>query len=232
MRYTILIAEDDVDIIEMLKLYIDPYEFQVICACDGQQAMECLRRNKIDLALVDLMMPKMNGYEFIRAVRKESNIPVIILSAKNEDTDKVKGLNIGADAYITKPFNPFEVIAYMKAMLRRFYRLGCGENSEMEYRILTLGELELESDRLIVRKNGTDISLTSSEYKILAKMMRTPGRIYTKTQLYKSINNDFYETDENTIMVHISNIRSKIEDNPAHPKYIKTIRGLGYKIEG
>ena len=232
MRYTILIAEDDVDIIEMLKLYIDPYEFQVICACDGQQAMECLRRNKIDLALVDLMMPKMNGYEFIRAVRKESNIPVIILSAKNEDTDKVKGLNIGADAYITKPFNPFEVIAYMKAMLRRFYRLGCGENSEMEYRILTLGELELESDRLIVRKNGTDISLTSSEYKILAKLMRTPGRIYTKTQLYKSINNDFYETDENTIMVHISNIRSKIEDNPAHPKYIKTIRGLGYKIEG
>lgn len=232
MRYTILIAEDDRDIIEMLKLYIDPYEFLVICAYDGQQALECLRRNKIDLALVDLMMPKMNGYEFIREMRKESNIPVIILSAKNEDTDKVKGLNIGADAYIAKPFNPFEVIAYMKAMLRRFYKLGCGENAEMECRILTLGELELESDRLIVRKNGTDISLTSSEYKILAKLMRTPGRIYTKTQLYKSINNDFYETDENTIMVHISNIRSKIEDNPAHPKYIKTIRGLGYKIEG
>ncbi len=231
MKYTLLIAEDNVDIVDTLMLYIGGNDFQVIHAADGQQALEELKDKKIDVVLVDVMMPKMDGYEFIREARKFSNIPIVILSAKNDDTDKVKGLNIGADAYLTKPFNPFEVVACLKAVLRRYYELGSAKFSENENHILTVGELELDVDSFILKKSGRAINLTSTEYKIIAKLMRNPGKVFTKNQLYDCINDGYTESDENTIMVHMSNIRSKIEDFPSNPEYIKTIRGLGYKIE-
>ena len=189
MRYTILIAEDDQDIVDMLALYMD-HEFEIIRASDGEAALKALHENRVDLALVDIMMPKMDGYEFIREARKEYNLPVIILSAKGEDTDKVFGLNIGADAYLTKPFNPFEVIAYIKASLRRFYQLGSETESVKEPKLLKVGDLTLNPETFVVRKNGTVITLTPSEFKILAKLMRAPGRVFTKAQLYECINGD------------------------------------------
>ncbi|MCI8513429.1 MAG: response regulator transcription factor [Lachnospiraceae bacterium] len=224
MRYTVLIADDEADIIDMLSLYMDSNDFWVLKANDGETALRLLRNNKVDIALVDIMMPKMNGYEFIRNARKEYNLPVIVLSAKSEDTDKVMGLNIGADAYITKPFNPFEVIAYLKAMLRRYYELGASETSHTFSEVLTVGELELDMESFTLRRNGQMVLLTSSEFKILSLLMRSPGRVYTKPQIYGCINRDYYESDDNTIMVHISNIRAKIEEDPSNPKYIKTIR--------
>ncbi len=230
MRYTVLIAEDDLDIVDMLVLYMNN-EFQIIRATNGEEALELLRENKVDIALVDIMMPKMNGYEFIQEARKENNLPIIILSAKNENTDKILGLNIGADAYLTKPFDPFEVIANLKALLRRFYEFGAQKESIKTQEILTTGELELDPETFMVRKNGRSILLTSSEFKILSKLMHSPGRVYTKAQLYECINGDYFESDDNTVMVHISNIRAKIEEDPSNPVYIKTIRGLGYKIE-
>lgn len=231
MRYSLLIAEDNADIIDMLMLYIDQNDFNVFSANDGEKALEILKNRQIDVALVDIMMPKMNGYAFIREARRWSNLPIVIMSAKSEDTDKVMGLNIGADAYLTKPFNPFEVVATLKAVLRRFYELGSGQIPKQEKSVLTLGELKLDCDRFLLNKNGQQIVLTSSEFKLLAKLMRAPGRVFTKTQLYACLGDGYCERDENTIMVHISNIRNKIEDKPSNPKYIKTIRGIGYKIE-
>lgn len=230
MPYTILIAEDDPDIIDMLELYMN-HEFNIIRAEDGEAALKKLDENKVDLALVDIMMPKIDGYEFIRRARSKYNLPVMILSAKSDATDRILGLNIGADAYVTKPFNPFEVIAYIKALLRRFYELGANKENVKESNPLTIGELSLDPENFILRKNGQPILLTSSEFKILSKLMHTPGRVYTKAQLYESINRDYFESDDNVVMVHISNIRSKIEDDPSNPVYIKTIRGLGYKFE-
>lgn len=231
MKYTVLIAEDDADIVDLLCLYFDSDTFQILAAPDGVAALEIFHQNKVDIALIDIMMPKMNGYELLSIIRKESNLPIILLSAKSEDTDKVLGLNIGADAYITKPFNPLEVVAYVRATLRRFYELGADVGTKLEVRALTVGELTLDLKTFILRKNGVVLSMTSSELKILSKLMRSPDRVFTKAQLYACINGDYYESDDNTMMVHISNIRAKIEDDPSNPKYIKTIRGLGYKIE-
>lgn len=230
MSYTILIAEDDPDIIDMLELYMNR-EFNIIRAKDGEAALKKLDENKVDLALVDIMMPKIDGYEFIRRARSKYNLPVMILSAKSDATDRILGLNIGADAYVTKPFNPFEVIAYIKALLRRFYELGANKENVKASKLLTEGELSLDPENFILKKNGQTILLTASEFKILSKLMHTPGRVYTKAQLYECINGDYIDSDDNVVMVHISNIRSKIEDDPSNPAYIKTIRGLGYKFE-
>ena len=190
MGQTILIAEDDMDIVELLSLYLSGEGYRILSAVDGQQALALMETQKVDLAILDIMMPGMNGYDLLREIRKHWNLPVLILSAKDLDTDKILGLNLGADAYITKPFHPLEVVAYVKAALRRYCQLG-GEGEGGE----------------------------------------APGRVYTKAQLYACIGGALYESDENTMMVHISNLRAKVEDDPSHPKYIKTVRGLGYKIE-
>ncbi|MGO5094560.1 response regulator transcription factor [Agathobaculum sp. LCP25S3_E8] len=230
MKYTILIAEDDLDIIELLTLYLSS-EFTVQSVMDGAEALERIRAGGISLALVDIMMPGLNGYELIQRVREFSNLPIIILSAKSMDTDKVLGLNIGADAYITKPFNAFEVVAYVKSALRRYYQLGADNVVAAAPRVLTVGELELDTDKFVLRKNGLTVPLTSTELKIIAEMMRCPGRVFTRAQLYECVGGTFYESDDSTMMVHISNLRAKIEHDPANPQYIKTVRGLGYKIE-
>lgn len=230
----ILIAEDDADIVELLSLYLTGEGYTVFSAENGLQALERIGSTKIDLAILDIMMPEMNGYDVLKRIRESHNFPVIMLSAKELDTDRILGLNLGADAYLTKPFNPLEVVAYVKSALRRYYDLRAsdpGDRSPGEEHALVVGELELDLLKFILRKKGRIVPLTPAEMKIVVKLMSAPGRVYTKAQLYACIGGEFYESDDNTMMVHISNIRSKIEDDPSNPRYIKTVRGLGYKIE-
>lgn len=227
MHNKVLIAEDDNDIVELLKLYLESNGYQVFHASDGLNALDIVKLNECDIALVDIMMPKLNGYELIKKIRETNNMPIIIISAKTLDSDKVLGLNLGADAYISKPFNPLEVIAYISALLRRYYEFNTSILSEN----ITIGSLTLEMDKYILRKNNDIIPLTSTELKIISKLMQNPGKVFTKAQLYECINGESFAKDDNTIMVHISNIRGKIEDNPTKPQYIKTVRGLGYKLE-
>lgn len=234
MKRTILIAEDDADISELLSLYLNGEGYKVLLAENGRQALELIAAVKIDLAILDIMMPEMNGYDVLKEIRADRNFPVLMLSAKDMDTDKILGLNLGADAYLTKPFNPLEVVAYVKASLRRYYELGgnvAPEEENMEKAFLSVGELQLDLHKFVLRKRGRIVPLTPAELKITAKLMHSPGRVYTKAQLYESIGGELYESDDNTMTVHIFNIRSKIEDDPSNPRYIKTIRGLGYKIE-
>lgn len=234
MSQQILIAEDDEDIVELLSLYLTGEGFTVFSAGNGLQALERVEVERIDVAILDIMLPVLNGYDLLRKIREKHNFPVIILSAKDLDTDRILGLNLGADAYLTKPFNPLEVVAYVKSALRRYYELGgnaAAEKSAVEKTTLTVGELELDLLKFILRRRGQIVPLTPAELKIVLKLMQSPGRVYTKAQLYARIGGELYESDDNTMMVHISNIRAKIEDDPSNPRYIKTVRGLGYKIE-
>lgn len=223
MPNTILIAEDDADIRAVLRLYLESEGFTVLEAPDGEAALRLVLEQSPDAAILDVMMPRMNGYELTRALRRTSDIPLLILSAKSQDNDKILGLNLGADDYIAKPFNPMEVVARLKAHLRR----AGGSKRET----LTVGALTLDTAAMQLYKDGRAIPLTPTEYKILAQLMRAPGRIFTKVQLYEGIAGEFFESNDNTMMVHISKLREKIEDDPRNPRYIITIRGLGYKIE-
>ncbi|HIS48141.1 MAG TPA: response regulator transcription factor [Candidatus Scybalocola faecigallinarum] len=230
MKYNLLIVEDDADITELLTLYLDNGDFSIFTASNGEEAMELARENNISIALVDIMMPKMNGYEFIKNVRKNTSFPIIIISAKTMDVDEVLGLNIGADAYIKKPFNPLVVVAQVNAVLRRAYELAPTPQTQ-DPKTLVVGDLTFDTEKFLLSKQGKILPLTLTELKIMAMLMKSPQRVFTKAQLYECINGDYYENDDNTMMVHISNIRSKIEDNPETPQYIKTVRGLGYKID-
>lgn len=226
----ILIAEDDLDIIELLSLYLTGEGYTVLPAENGRQALEIIQTQPVDLAILDLMMPQLSGYDVLKQIRAEYSIPVIILSAKDLDADKILGLNLGADAYLTKPFNPLEVVAYVKSALRRCYELA-GKKPAQEASVLRIGELELDLLKFELRKRGELVALTPTELKIIVQLMQSPGRVFTKAQLYTCIGGELYLSDENTMMVHISNLRAKIEDDPSNPRYIKTVRGLGYKIE-
>ena len=229
MNFNILLAEDDEDIVKLLKLYLENEGYVVLWAKDGVEASEIFDKEKVDLALVDIMMPRMNGYELTTYIRKKSNIPIIILSAAQLDSDKILGLNLGADDYMVKPFNPLELIARINANLRRFYKLGNVKDADDGK--INIGELTLDTHMLTLEKKGVPINLTATEYKILVMLMKSPGRVFTKMQIYEEVNGDYYANDDNTMMVHISNLRDKIEDDPKNPRYIKTVRGLGYKIE-
>lgn len=229
MEFNVLLAEDDEDIVKLLRLYLENEGFDVVWAKDGVEACEIFDREKINIALVDIMMPRMNGYELTKYIRAKSNVPIIILSAAQLDSDKILGLNLGADDYMVKPFNPLELIARINAHLRRFYKLG--NMQEKTDSKLHNGELCLDTETLTLEKNGTPVNLTATEFKILALLMKSPGRVFTKMQIYEEVNGDYYSTDDNTMMVHISNLRDKIETDPKNPRYIKTVRGLGYKIE-
>lgn len=229
MSFTILLAEDDEDIVKLIRLYLENEGFKMLWAKDGVEAYDAFRANKVDLALLDIMMPRMNGYELTKKIRAESNIPIIILSAAQLDSDKILGLNLGADDYLVKPFNPLELIARVNANLRRFYKMGASDTANDGK--ITLGELTLDTHMLTLEKRGEPINLTATEYKILVMLMKSPGRVFTKMQIYEEVNGDYYFTDDNTMMVHISNLRDKIEDDAKNPRYIKTVRGLGYKIE-
>ncbi len=231
MNFRILLAEDDGDIVNLIKLYFENENYELFWAKDGEEALEIFNKEKIDLAVVDIMMPKMNGYELTKNIRQKSNIPILILSAAHLDSDKILGLNLGADDYMVKPFNPLELIARVNALLRRFYNMGGAAQQKKDEGKLVLGELVLDTHQLTLEKRGQPISLTAMEYKILILLMKSPGRVFTKMQIYEEVNGDYYSNDDNTMMVHISNLRDKIEDDPKNPQYIKTVRGLGYKIE-
>lgn len=229
MSYKILIAEDDTDIQEVLRLYLENAGFTVIAAENGMRAYELLSREMPDLAIFDIMMPELNGFELTKKVRVTSSIPIIILSAMNADSDKILGLDIGADDYITKPFNPLEVVARVQSNLRRKYKLDNGNDKSSE--LLCVGELVLDTKKFTLQKNDEDIQLTPTEFKILSTLMEKPGRVFTKAQIYERINGEYFENDDNTMMVHISKLREKLGDDSKNPKYLKTVRGLGYKIE-
>ena len=231
MKYKILVAEDDNDIVNILKLYLNNSGFEVVYVDNGVDALNKIKEEHIDLALLDLIMPIMNGYELTNNIREISNIPILIFSAKDEISDKILALNIGADDYLTKPFDPMEVIARINSNLRRCYELSGECKNQDENFKLQVGELHLNLDNFTLEKNGLPINITATEYKILAKLMKYPGRVYSKAQLYESINGEYCDSDDSTMMVHISNLRDKIEENPKNPKYIKTVRGIGYKFE-
>ena len=229
MRNKILIAEDDEDIIGLLKLYLEKDGYELILANDGEEAFDKVLQNDISLAILDIMMPKMNGYELTKKLREITQIPILILSAKNQDSEKILGLDLGADDYLTKPFNPLEVLARVRSLLRRSYEFKI-ENVEKN-NIITLGEITLDDNARIIRKNGEEIQFTATEYKILALLMKKPGRVFTKAQIYECINGEYYQSDDNSLMVHIYRIREKIEVDSKNPIYVKTVRGLGYKFE-
>ncbi len=227
--YRILVAEDDIDIVGILKLYLQNEGYEVLSASNGVDALKLISEEKIDLCLCDIMMPKMNGYELIQNIRKEYNMPIIIISAKRTDSDRIIGLDIGADDYIVKPFNPLELVARVRSALRRFYKLN-PSLSEKDSGILVCGNLKVDQNTLTCYKNDKELLVTPTELKILTLLMRNPGRVYTKVQIYEHLNGEIFISDENTLMVHMSNLRNKIEDDPKKPKYIITVRGLGYKM--
>ena len=232
MSYKILIAEDDVDIQEVLRLYLENAGFNVVNAYNGKDAYELLTAEKPDLAIFDIMMPEMNGYELTKRVRTHSSVPIIILSAMNADSDKILGLDIGADDYVTKPFNPLEVVARVQSNLRRKYTLDSGKMPDESGAMLVVGDLKLDTKKFILYDHDKEVFLTPTEFKILSMFMERPGMVFTKSQIYERINGEFYENDDNTMMVHISKLREKLGDDSKNPRYIKTVRGLGYKIDG
>ncbi|MBQ9928299.1 MAG: response regulator transcription factor [Lachnospiraceae bacterium] len=232
MKYKVLAVEDDKDIAEVIRLYLENEGYEVILAQDGLAGYELAKSDEINLAIVDIMLPKMNGYDLVKKIREMSNIPILILSARNLDSDKILGLDLGADDYLTKPFNPLELVARIKSNIRRYYSLGSKqEEAEPAGRTWQVGELILDEDSVTLTKAGQNVVITPTEYKMLSLFMKSPGKVFTKQQIYQEVNGECYVNDDNTLMVHISNLRDKIEDNPRAPKYIKNIRGIGYKIE-
>ncbi len=223
MAQKILIAEDDADIRALLRLYLESEGYEVIAADNGAAALAEARERLPDLAILDVMMPQMDGYALTRALRELSDLPILILSAKSQANEKILGLNLGADDYIAKPFNPLEIVARVKALLRR--------SSWTAPDVLTVGDLALDTAACTLTRGDKTIPLTPTEYRILAVLMRAPGRIYTKVQLYEAVNGAYYESDDNTMMAHISKLRNKIEDDPKKPTHIITVKGLGYKFE-
>ena len=226
--HNILVCDDEKDIVAALKIYLEAEGYGVVCAYNGAQALELLDRENISLVLLDVMMPVMDGITAMIKLREKSNVPVIMLTAKSEDTDKILGLNIGADDYVTKPFNPVEVIARVRSQLRRYTRLG---GSTAEPNKFVNGGLMLDDQSKEVCVDGEPVSLTPTEYDILKFFMRNPGKVYSPRELYVSVWGAEPYGAESTVAVHIRHIREKTEINPAEPRYIKSVWGQGYKME-
>jgi DNA-binding response OmpR family regulator len=227
--YTILIADDEKELVEILSLYLEKEGYQIVAAHSGREALAALNHDNIDLAVIDIMMPEKDGFQVIKEIRLTRNIPIILLSARFHDHDKILGLGLGADDYMTKPFNPLEVIARIQAQLRRFYQLNPGMESDKPSHTLTIGTLTLDINSCLLYKDGAPIPITSTEFKLLRMLMEHPDRVFTKKQIYESVWGDFYAADDNTVMVCISKLRDKIESDSEQP-YLITIRGLGYKM--
>lgn len=226
MDYTILIADDEKEIRELLRLYLENEKYQVLEAEDGQQALDILRRQHVDLCILDIMMPKVDGYHVLKELRTQSNIPVLILSAKDADSEKILGLNLGADDYIAKPFNPLEAVARVNSNIRRFYSLGTSTGTQ---ELIKVKDLVLDPDACELKKGDEIIELTSVEYKIMEMFMKHPGKVFTKQQIYEYGWGEEFIVADNNIMVCISKLRDKLDEDPS--AYIKTIRGLGYRLE-
>ncbi len=224
----ILICDDDKEILNSIEIYLEEEGFNVLKAYDGFSALEILRNDRIHLAVLDIMMPDTDGYRLVKELRKFSAIPVIFLSAKSEDSDKILGLNVGADDYMTKPFNPLELVARIKSGLRRYMSLGCETDNENIY---SSGGLVIDDNSKECFVYGENIKLTRIEYNILYLLMKNKGKVYSIDQIYENIWNEELARCDNTIAVHIRHIREKIEVNPKDPKFLKVVWGVGYKIE-
>ena len=226
---TILVCDDDKQIVEAINIYLTGEGFNVIKAYDGYEALELLEKNEVNLMIVDVMMPGLDGIRTTLKVRETSSIPIIILSAKSEDTDKILGLNIGADDYITKPFNPLELVARVKSQLRRYTKLGnAAENGQAVYQV---GGLAINDELKEVTVDGEIVKLTPIEYNILLLLMKNQGKVFSINQIYENIWNEDAIGADNTVAVHIRHIREKIEINPKEPRYLKVVWGVGYKID-
>lgn len=226
---TILVCDDDKDIVEAIDIYLTQEGYRVLKAYDGLQALEILKKEEVHLLIIDIMMPKLDGIHATLRIREESSIPIIILSAKTEDADKILGLNIGADDYVTKPFSPLELVARVKSQLRRYTKLGTmAENTENVFRT---GGLVVDDDKKQVTVDGENIRLTPMEFNILCFLVRNAGKVYSIEQIYESVWNEEAIGVDNTVAVHIRHIREKIEINPKDPQYLKVVWGIGYKVE-
>ena len=228
--YNILVCDDEKDIVSALKIYLTSEGYQVFEAYNGREALEIMNRETVHLVLMDIMMPEMDGIQAMVKIREISNVPVILLTAKSEDTDKILGLTVGADDYITKPFNPVELQARVKSQIRRYMLLGSG-NQQMEAKF-SIGGIEMDDRAKEVTLDGEIVNLTRTEYDILKLLMEHPGEVYSPNQIYESVWKEDAFGTENTVAVHIRHLREKIEYNPAEPRYLKVVWGRGYKMEG
>lgn len=226
----ILVCDDDKEIVEAIEIYLTQDGHQVLEAYDGIEAVEILKKESVDLLIMDIMMPRMDGIRATLKIREKHNIPIIILSAKSEDADKILGLNIGADDYITKPFNPLELVARVKSHLRRYMQLGSTAIKESEA-IYTVGGLAINDDLKEVTVDGEPVKLTPIEYNILLLLVKHQGKVFSIDQIYENVWNENAVGVDNTLAVHIRHIREKIEINPKEPRYLKVVWGVGYKIE-
>ena len=230
MNYNVLVVDDDKEIIDAIEIYLSNEGLKIYRASDGIEALETLVDKEIHLILMDIMMPRMDGIRATLKIREEKNIPIILISAKSEDTDKILGLNMGADDYITKPFNPLELIARVKSQLRRYVTLG-NFNKEEEKEVLKSGGLELNIGSKEAFVDGESVKLTPIEFKILELLLKNKGRVFSMEEIYERVWNEPSYNVDNTVAVHIRRIREKIEINPKEPKYLKVVWGIGYKID-
>ncbi len=226
---TILVCDDDKEIVEAIEIYLQQEGFQVLKAYDGEEALEILKDHEVHLLIMDVMMPRLDGIRATLKIRENSSIPIIILSAKTEDSDKILGLNIGADDYVEKPFNPLELVARVKSQLRRYTQLG--NAAEANDNVYTVGGLSINDDLKEVTVDGELVKLTPIEYNILLLLVKNQGKVFSINQIYESIWNEDAIGADNTVAVHIRHIREKIEINPKEPRYLKVVWGVGYKIE-
>lgn len=229
-NYNILVCDDDKEIAGAVEIYLKNEGFEVFKAFDGLEALSIIKDNEIHLIIMDVMMPKLDGVQATMEIRKEKNIPIIMLSAKSEDYDKIIGLNVGADDYITKPFNPLELVARVKSQLRRFTSLGSLENQDRE-NVYVSGGLVIDDSEKTVTVDGEQVTVTPTEFGILKLLTQNAGKVFSIDQIYESVWNEPAFNPENTVAVHIRRIREKIEINPKNPKYLKVVWGIGYKVE-
>ena len=228
--YNILVVDDDREIVGAVEIYLKKEGYNIIKAYNGNEALEKVKENEIHLIILDIMMPEKDGLETLEELRKDKSIPVILLSAKSEDYDKIGGLNQGADDYITKPFNPLELIARVNSQIRRYVSLGAMEKKDNKH-IYRTGELILDDETKKVTVDGKEVKLTATEFNILKFLLKNKGKVYSIPQIYENVWNEESYGAENIIAVHIRHIREKIEINPKEPRYLKVIWGIGYKIE-
>ena len=228
--FNILVCDDDKEIVDAIDIYLSQEGYHILKAYDGLQAIEIMKKEEVHLILLDIMMPNLDGIRATRKIRETSSVPIIMLSAKSEDVDKILGLNIGADDYITKPFNPLELIARVKSQLRRYTKLGNLATEEKEA-VYVCGGLVVNDDLKTVTVDGEPVKLTPIEYNILVLLIKNQGKVFSIEQIYENIWNEEAIGADNTVTVHIRHIREKIEINPREPRYLKVVWGIGYKIE-
>ena len=226
---TILVCDDDREIVEAIDIYLSQEGYNILKAYDGMEALEVLKNNEVHLLVIDVMMPKLDGLRATLKIRQESSIPIIILSAKSEDADKILGLNVGADDYVTKPFNPLELTARVKSQLRRYTKLG--NKAAVNENLYQTGGLVINDDLKEVTVDGESVKLTPIEYNILLLLVKNQGKVFSINQIYENIWNEEAIGADNTVAVHIRHIREKIEVNPKDPRYLKVVWGVGYKVE-